>query len=103
MKVILKLDSLLKKQQHSDVYYASGHEHSLEYFFNGGIHYIVSGAGSRIDKVQAESTMKPGECLQWNEEGFFEIDFYDQKETVWMHHRKSVDAPLQVTCLSGCN
>src|SRR5260221_3842585 len=46
------LDSLLKEHNHPDIYYVSGHEHSLEYFFNDSLHYLVSGAGSKIDNVK---------------------------------------------------
>src|SRR5207244_11314317 len=49
-RMAVHLDSLLKEHRHPDIYYVSGHEHSLEYFFNDSLHYLVSGAGSRIDK-----------------------------------------------------
>ena len=48
------LDSLLKAHHHPDVYYVSGHEHSLEYFSNDSLSYIVSGAGSRVDQVMPD-------------------------------------------------
>jgi len=101
-RVAVRLDSLMKEHHHPDVFYVSGHEHSLEYFFNDSLHYIVSGAGSRIDQVQLESCQDATECLQWNEEGYFEIDFYGHYETILMHHRKSNDSPKQVTCIYGC-
>jgi len=102
-RMALHLDSLLKEHHHPDIYYISGHEHSLEYFFNDSLHYIVSGAGSRVDKVQLESCQDAVECLQWNEEGFFEIDFYGRKETVLMYHRKDNKSELKVLCIAGCN
>ena len=82
------LDSLLKKQNRPDVFYVAGHEHSLEYFFNDSLHYIVSGAGSKTDDVGEESCNDPGECLQWSVEGFFDVQFYGRKETVLQHYMK---------------
>jgi len=102
-RMAIHLDSLLKAHRHPDIYYVSEHEHSLEYFYNDSLHYIVSGAGSRIDKVQLESCQDAVECLQWNEEGFFEIDFYGRKETVLMYHRKDNKSELKVLCIAGCN
>ncbi len=101
-RTAIRLDSLLKEHNHPDVYYVSGHEHSLEYFFNDSLHYIVSGAGSRIDNLQLESCQDATECLQWNEEGFFEIDFYGRYEKVLMYHRPSNDSEMKVICITGC-
>lgn len=101
-KMAVRLDSVLKEQHHPDIYYVSGHEHSLEYLYNDSLHYIVSGAGSRIDAVTLESCENGSECLQWNEEGFFEIDFYGHKETILMYHRKDDKSPLQEHCIAGC-
>jgi hypothetical protein len=96
------LDSVLKEHNHPDIYYVSGHEHSLEYFFNDSLHYLVSGAGSKVDKVGLESCTDDTECLQWGAMGFFEIAFYGRKETVLMYHRKDTKSGLQVHCLAGC-
>ncbi|HLG35672.1 MAG TPA: hypothetical protein VI757_12390 [Bacteroidia bacterium] len=97
------LDSVLKEHNRPDIYYVSGHEHSLQYFFNDSLHYIVSGSGSKIDKVDLESCLNEGECLQWNEAGFFEIAFYGRKQTVLMYHRKDYQSELHVDCVAGCN
>jgi hypothetical protein len=102
-RMAIHLDSLLKEHHHPDIYYVSGHEHSLEYFFNDSLHYLVSGAGSRIDQVKYKPVDNPEEYLIWNEEGFFEIDFYGRKETVLMYHRKNNNSKLEVHCLAGCN
>ena len=102
-KMSIHLDSLLKEHHHPDIYYVSGHEHSLEYFFNDSLHYLVSGAGSRIDQVKYKPVDNAEEYLIWNEEGFFEIDFYGRKETVLMYHRKGNNSELQVHCVAGCN
>lgn len=96
------LDSVLKEHNRPDIYYVSGHEHSLEYFFKDSLHYIVSGAGSKVDEVDLESCMDETECLQWGEAGFFEITFYGRKQTVLMYHRKDSQSELQVHCVAGC-
>jgi hypothetical protein len=101
-KMAMRLDSLLKEQHHPDIYYVSGHEHSLEYLFNDSLHYIVSGAGSKLDPVKEQSCENATECLQWNEEGFFEIDFYGHKESILMYHRKDDKSELVEHCISGC-
>ena len=102
-KMATHLDSLLKEHHHPDIFYVSGHEHSLEYFLTDSLHYIVSGAGSKTDMLLLESCQDSDECLQWNEEGFFEIDFYGRRETVLMYHRKDIKSELKVLCISGCN
>ncbi|MEP7168082.1 MAG: metallophosphoesterase [Bacteroidota bacterium] len=99
----LRLDSLLKEQHHPDIYYVAGHEHSLEYFFNDSLHYLVSGAGSKVDQVDFKSTVQENEYFIWNEEGFFEIEFYGRYERLLMYHRKDLKSPLEVHCLEGCN
>ncbi len=101
-KMAVRLDSLLKQQNHPDIYYVSGHEHSLEYIANDSLHYIVSGAGSKLDPVKQESCEDATECLQWNEEGFFEVDFYGHKESIVMYHRKDEKSELVEHCVSGC-
>ncbi len=101
-KMSIRLDSLLKEHHHPDVYYISGHEHSLEYFFNDSLHYLVSGSGSRIDNVKYKPVENAEEYLIWNEEGFFEIDFYGRKETVLMYHRKNNQKEYEIHCVAGC-
>jgi hypothetical protein len=97
------LDSLLKEQKHPDIYYVAGHEHSLEYFFNDSLHYLVSGAGSKVDNVDYRETVKENEYFIWNEEGFFEIQFYGRFQRVLMYHRKDAKAKLEVHCVAGCS
>ena len=101
-RMAVRLDSLLKAQNRPDIYYVSGHEHSLEYLYSDSLHYIISGAGSKVDKVKTESCENGFECLKFNEEGFFEIDFYGHKETVLMYHRKDDKSELEPHCVSGC-
>jgi hypothetical protein len=101
-RMALRLDSLLKEQHHPDIYYVAGHEHSLEYFFNDSLHYLVSGAGSKVDLVDYKATVQENEYFIWNQEGFFEIEFYGRFERVLMHHRKDLKSEMEVHCLAGC-
>ena len=93
----------LKEERRPDIYYVAGHEHSLEYFNNDSLHYIVSGAGSKVDAVDYKETVLENEYFIWNEEGYFEIEFYGRFERVLIHHRKSEDAEMKVHCLTGCD
>lgn len=102
-RMATRLDSLLKEHHRPDIYYVSGHEHSLEYFNNDSLHYLVSGAGSKVDHVDYKETVKENEYFIWNEEGFFEIEFYGRFERVLMYHRKSLKDKLEVHCIVGCN
>jgi len=42
---------MLKQNEH--VIFASGHDHSLQYFMQNQHHYIISGAGSKLDFAKA--------------------------------------------------
>ncbi len=97
------LDSLLKEHHHPDIYYVSGHEHSLEYFFSESLHYLISGSGSKTDHVLFKNHNDDNEYLQWNEQGFFVIEFYGRFERVLMYHRKDLLSLLERICISGCN
>ena len=96
------LDSLLKEQNRPDIYYVAGHEHSLEYFYNDSLHYLVSGAGSKVDQVDYKETVNENEYFIWNEEGFFEIQFFGKFERVLMYHRKDHNSKIEVHCVAGC-
>lgn len=91
-----KINALLKKYPQQELYYASGHEHSLEYFRRDGIHYIVSGSGSKEDEVDFTSHQTEDECVQWNEAGFFEIVLKGSAGKVLMYHRADEKTSLKV-------
>jgi hypothetical protein len=64
------------------IYYASGHVHALQYFYTtDSIHYIISGAGSKENKLSRkeinkyDASLSPDEYLLWNTGGFFELEF----------------------------
>jgi hypothetical protein len=66
------------------------------------LHYLVSGAGSKIDNVDYKETVNENEYFIWNEEGFFEIQFFGKFERVLMYHRKTLKDKIEVHCVAGC-
>ena len=102
-KIASRIDSLLKKYKNSGMYYVNGHEHALEYFCKDSVRYIVSGAGSKTDKVKFKSQESSNEFLIWNEEGFFEIEFFSDHDKILLYHRKDLKSELQIDCLEGCD
>ncbi len=102
-RMATRLDSMLIEENRPDIFYVSGHEHSLEYFNNDSLQYIVSGAGSKVDLVDYKETVMENEYFIWNQEGFFEIEFYGRYERVLIHHRKDINSKLEEHCLVGCN
>jgi len=80
-----KITAILEK--YPDVYYASGHIHALQYHLHNSVHYLISGAGSKTNKVKVKN-VPPSltDCELWNEMGFFEIDFYSKHQDVIMYH-----------------
>lgn len=98
-----RIDSLLKEENRPDIFYVAGHEHSLEYFNNDSLQYIVSGAGSKVDLVEYKEAILENEYFIWNEEGYFEIEFYGRFERVVIHHRKDALSEMKVHCLVGCD
>ncbi len=60
--------------------FASGHEHGLQYFEEGKIKYVVSGAGGKTDFIQ-----KGGDALYArSKRGFAKIEFYKNNES-WLY------------------
>lgn len=72
------LDALLKDHE-GRVIYASGHEHSLQYFSEGSIHYVVSGTGSSATYVA------PGNGARFtsDQEGLMRIRYFANGE-IWL-------------------
>jgi len=75
-----KIDSVLRR--YPGIYYVSGHLHALQYFYTKDhVHYIISGAGSKENKVSEkeitlyEEGLLPNDFLVWNSGGFFELEF----------------------------
>ncbi|MGP8215581.1 MAG: metallophosphoesterase family protein [Bacteroidia bacterium] len=92
-------------QKYPGVYYASGHVHALQYHFLNNIHYIVSGSGSKTNHIKGAAASSPcnmNDCELWNEKGFFEVDFYQGKQTVILYH-ESGRKSCNLSEPGGCN
>ena len=77
-------------EKHPGAYYACGHIHALQYHLHNGVHYLISGAGSKTNHVKGKNAKTPPcnstDCMLWNQQGFFEIDFYKTRPQVIMYH-----------------
>jgi hypothetical protein len=89
-RMITALRIILTK--YPGVYYASGHMHALQYFLpSDSIHYIISGAGSKVDHVRAKAIrqMTPANSNEyelWNINGFFGLEFAESSEKVFLYY-----------------
>jgi hypothetical protein len=73
-------DSLLSAfEAHPHVVYAAGHEHALQYFRQGGDHFIVSGSGSKRSPVR--KGLGADFAYSWN--GYAVLSAYRSGE-VWL-------------------
>lgn len=85
-----QMNQVLRK--YPGVYYASGHVHALQYFYTRDrIHYIVSGAGSKVNKLSEKEITRyasdlPNEYLYWNTGGFVEIQFNGLSERHFIYY-----------------
>lgn len=59
--------------QHPDIIHAAGHEHALEHIEKGGMHYIVSGSGS---KNNARVKKKGDALFASNIMGYARLDYF---------------------------
>lgn len=91
----IMIDSIRNVLNHyPGIYYVSGHVHALQYFNTAeGIHYIISGAGSKEiqlspEKVsQYDKPLSPNEYLLWNTGGFFELDYQDDQLNTFLYYQ----------------
>ncbi len=90
-EMITKINQILIK--YPGIYYASGHAHTLQYFYTkDSVHYVISGAGSK-ERMLSEKEIKkynqklePNEHLLWNSGGFFEINFDGDSSITTMYY-----------------
>lgn len=76
----LMIDNFLALfEKHPNLVYASGHEHSLQYYQHKEQHYIVSGSGCKTTHLAHPRKMGFGH----EEKGFTELKYY-KDGTVWM-------------------
>jgi predicted MPP superfamily phosphohydrolase len=86
----IKIRAILQK--YPGIYFASGHVHGLHYAYTAdSIHYIISGAGSKIQQVSQKemekyTTNREDEFSMWNNKGFFEIEFYPGRERIFLYY-----------------
>jgi len=76
--LISALDAIFQTHE-ARLVYASGHEHNLEYFSEGQIHHVVSGAGSRRDYVASGRDAR----FTYGGKGFIRIRYYQNGE-MWL-------------------
>ncbi|GAB2942120.1 hypothetical protein GCM10027048_03260 [Hymenobacter coalescens] len=67
--------------------YAAGHDHNLQYFLRRGVHYIVSGAGSKTAYVEAGGKA----TFTHEHKGFFTLDYYADGQ-LWLQTWEPADA-----------
>ena len=74
-QMVKAITQLLKK--HNDLTYISGHEHGLQHLSEDGIHYIVSGSGSKLSHVKQKYPSK----FAGNYHGFGTLEYYASGDT----------------------
>jgi UDP-2,3-diacylglucosamine pyrophosphatase LpxH len=80
-------------QKYPGVYFASGHLHALQYHTVNGVHYLISGAGSKTNHIKGKEATTPityntENMMVWNEMGFFEIDVFKDHAEVILYHEE---------------
>ncbi len=70
-------------RQNKNVIFASGHEHSLQYFLEKGHHFIVSGSGSKNNFAKRGGKAR----MVRSTKGYSQLHFYKNGE-VWMDFYK---------------
>lgn len=66
--------------------YAAGHDHNLQYFLRRGVHYLVSGSGSKTAYVAAGGKA----TFTHEHKGFFSLDYYADGQ-LWLHTWEPAD------------
>jgi hypothetical protein len=66
-------------EKHSGIYFLAGHDHNLQYITETDDHHIVSGAGSKSNKLRKRSRFK-NKFMTDKEKGFVKISFKANKE-----------------------
>ncbi len=72
-----KLLTMLEK--HSGIYFLAGHDHNLQFISETDDHHIVSGAGSKSNKLRKKARFK-NQFLTDETKGFVKIIFKENKE-----------------------
>lgn len=70
--------------KHNNVVFASGHEHNLQYFKHGENHLVVSGSGSKTERLRKKDVY--GSLFQDDSTtGFFKIEFEVEKMEITVY------------------
>jgi hypothetical protein len=84
-------------RRYPGVYYTSGHVHALQYFYTpDSVHYIISGAGSKENRISQKdikkynTSLKQNEYLLWNSGGFFEVECTGQTTRAFLFYDNGV-------------
>lgn len=68
-----KILAVLNKYR--NIIYVSGHDHNLQYLENGGNHYLISGAGSKISSLKGDRY--GAKFMDDRNYGFMRLDFLE--------------------------
>ncbi len=93
-------------EQHRDLVYAAGHDHSLQYFHHEDQHYVVSGSGSKLGYVRdGQGSLFTAErkgfaVLRYHTDGSIWLAFYSPRltgggELLYVHRIREANAPLE--------
>jgi hypothetical protein len=78
---------------YDNLIYAAGHDHNLQYIKKDKQHYLVSGAGCKVNHVQAGDGAK----FTHAHKGFMRLDFYYNGDVwleVWEPHHHGEEGEL---------
>jgi len=64
--------------KHPGTIYISGHEHNLQYLESNGVHYVVSGAGSKTSRL--DRYRYPSKFMDDLQTGFYSLEFFSDGE-----------------------
>lgn len=70
---------LVMMEKHSGIYFLAGHDHNLQYITETDDHHIVSGAGSKSNKLRKRPRFKIN-FMTDDTKGFMKIIFKENKE-----------------------
>ncbi len=99
-------------EQFTGTIYAAGHEHNLQYNTKDGVHYVVSGSGSKKSPVKVKGYSKFGlaqlgfSTIEINRDGSSRIQYFDPTGKVFEQvldpiSRKPDEAQVKETISSG--
>jgi len=85
---------------HPNALIASGHDHNLQYFYQKGIHQIVSGSGSKTSPVK-----KGGKAqFVFGTKGFATLDIFEEEEIILSYwDANQPDKPIFSTVLANAD